>query len=87
MKHRASDRAFGVPQVQLGVFKRLDGKDLTRSAMVCKAWATPALDAKWRTCTIPLTRLLSKLSPLEAKPGSSVSETSLGFYAFLQCYS
>lgn len=73
-KLKMASRAFAVPEVQLEIFKRLDAGDLGRSARVCKAWTSLALDTKWRTCQIRLSRLLSRLAPLKVDSNRSVSK-------------
>ncbi|KAG8849807.1 hypothetical protein FRB96_000630 [Tulasnella sp. 330] len=57
-------RPLTIPEVFLEILSRLSAKDLMASALVCRAWLTPAIDTKWRTQAIRLSRLLSQLAPL-----------------------
>lgn len=62
----STSRALSDPVIRLEIFKRLHAKDLSRLALVQRAWMSPAIETKWRTCKIKLSRLLSKLAVLRA---------------------
>ncbi|KAG8984807.1 hypothetical protein FRB94_008171 [Tulasnella sp. JGI-2019a] len=53
-----------IPEILLEIFTSLSTTDLVEAAQTCKAWAGPALDVRWRTRMIKLSRLLSILAPL-----------------------
>lgn len=53
-----------IPEVLLDVLERLSPKELVRAALVCKAWLGLAVDTKWRTTDILLSRFLGKLAEI-----------------------
>ncbi|KAG8883475.1 hypothetical protein FRB98_003104 [Tulasnella sp. 332] len=57
-------RALTIPEILLEILLKLSSKDLVTSALVCRAWLAPAVETKWRTQIILLSRLLTRLAPL-----------------------
>lgn len=56
-------RVLAVPELLLQVFHLSSAEDLNSLALVCSSFAEMAIDTKWRTSTVPLTKLLAKLVP------------------------
>ncbi|KAG9015367.1 hypothetical protein FRB93_013067 [Tulasnella sp. JGI-2019a] len=56
--------ALFVPEIILEIFEQLSAKGVVVAALVCKAWSGPAVDTKWRTQKIMLSRLLARLAPI-----------------------
>ncbi|KAG9028000.1 hypothetical protein FRB95_007006 [Tulasnella sp. JGI-2019a] len=62
----ARQRALKTPEILLSVFQRLEVNDLNELAQVCKIWSPIAIDIKWRTSRIQLSRVLARLAPFTA---------------------
>ncbi|KAG8885212.1 hypothetical protein FRB98_001894 [Tulasnella sp. 332] len=56
--------ALAVPEVLLEILENLSSEDLFNMAQTCKDWTGPALETRWKTGRIKLSRLLSVLVPL-----------------------
>ncbi|KAG9024303.1 hypothetical protein FRB95_011700 [Tulasnella sp. JGI-2019a] len=57
--------ALSIPELLQEILEHLSMEGLNTAALVCKAWLRPAVDTKWRTQNIKLSRLLSHLAPIE----------------------
>lgn len=59
--------ALAVPEVLLAILEKLSSKDLFSMALACKDWIEPALETRWRTGRIKISRLLATSIPLDDK--------------------
>lgn len=78
MGRPARDYVLGTPQYLSMILAHLAPhwtKDLYNAALVCKSWNQPALDIKWTSCLIRLSRILGKLDPkMKIDPNDLVSK-------------
>ncbi|KAG9027833.1 hypothetical protein FRB95_007343 [Tulasnella sp. JGI-2019a] len=65
--------ALYIPEILLEIFTTLLTTDLVRAARTCKTWVGHALDIKWRTRSVKLSKWQSYLCEL-----ASASQTKLG---------
>lgn len=68
--------ALSLPELLDLVFEQLSGPELAAAAVVCKHWASPALDRLWCTQVVPLGNLVSSSGILNEAAQSNASSMS-----------